>query len=83
MGSDAFYSAFSRVGYGLNNEPFINNMRVKAINPLPADYTKEELGEFLLSPQTSELQLRKVAEALKWTAYPLFKISKSYSDILS
>lgn len=81
MGSDAFYNAFSRVGYGLNNEPFINNMRVKAINPLPADYTKEELGEFLLSPQTSELPLRKVAEALKWTAYPVFKLQKSYADM--
>ena len=83
MGSDAFYNAFSRVGYGLNNEPFINNMRVKAINPLPADYTKEELGEFLLSPQTSELSLRKVAEALKWTAYPIFKLQKSYADMLT
>lgn len=81
MGSDAFYNAFSRVGYGLNNEPFINNMRVKAINPLPADYTKEELGEFLLSPQTSELPLRKVAESLKWTAYPVFKLQKSYADM--
>lgn len=83
MGSDAFYNAFSRVGYGLNNEPFINNMRVKAINPLPADYTKEELGEFLLSPQTSELPLRKVAEALKWTAYPVLKLQKSYADMLT
>lgn len=83
VSEESFYNAFLRAGNYFTNEPFLNNMRVKSINPLPADYTKEELGEFLSNAATSEIELKKVAEGLRWTAYPLFKISKSYSDILS
>ncbi|MCH5315475.1 MAG: hypothetical protein J1E81_06145 [Eubacterium sp.] len=80
---DAIYSAFGRAmgGYWAN-QPNIQNARVKAINPLPADVTKEELGEFLRNPQNSELPLQQVSEGLKWTNYSWFKTIKSYADML-
>lgn len=81
LGFDTIYSAFSRAGFGFNNEPFINNQRVKAINPLPADYSKEELGEYLQNPQGNELPLRRVSEGIKWTTYPFYKLVKTYADM--
>lgn len=83
LGVSSVYNAFMRAGFAFSNEPYTQNARVKAINPLPADYTKEELGEFLQNPTTSELPLRKISEGLRWTAYPYGKIIKSYADILT
>lgn len=65
------------------NQPNIQNARVKAINPLPADVTKEELGDFLRNPQNNELALQQVSEGLKWTNYSWFKTVKSYADMLA
>lgn len=80
---DAIYSAWGRaLGYWAN-QPNVQNARVKAINPLPADFTKEELGEFLRNPQNSELHLQQVSEGLKWTNYSWFKTGKSYQDMLT
>ncbi len=81
MPIDNVYSAFMRAGNYWSNLPSVQNSRVKAISPLPADFTKEELGEFLRNPAQSELPLQQVAEGLKWTAYPFYKIAKSYQDI--
>lgn len=83
LGFDSLYEAFSRAGNEWRNQPQINNARIKAINPLPADYTKEQLGEFLTSPQTSEIPLRQIAQVLRWTAYPFQKLVKSYADMLT
>ena len=77
------YQAFNRAGHGWANQPQINNARIKAINPLPADYTKEQLGMFLTSPQTSEIPLRRIAQILRWSAYPFQKLIKSYADMLT
>lgn len=81
---DSVYSAFSRAmgGYWANSQP-IQNQRIKAINPLPCDYSKADLGQFLQNPQNSELQLQQVAEGLKWSVYSFFKLQKSYSDMLT
>ena len=80
---DAIYSAWGRaMGYWAN-QPNVQNARVKAINPLPADVTKEELGEFLRNPQNNELGLQQVSEGLRWTNYSWFKTIKSYQDMLN
>jgi len=76
---DSVYNVFSRAWA---NQPQIQNSRIKALNPLPCDFTKQELNEFLLSPQNSETQLQQVGEGLKWTNYSWFKIIKSYADML-
>lgn len=80
----SLYSAFGRAfGSYWANQPSVQNSRVKALNPLPADVTKEELGEFLRNPQNGELPLQQVSEGLKWTNYSWFKTLKSYSDMLA
>lgn len=83
LGADRIFDIFSRAGYGMSNQPQIQNARIKGINPLPADYSKEDLGFFLTSPQTSEIPLRQISQVLRWSAYPYFKVTKSYADMLS
>lgn len=79
--TDGIFSAFMRAGYGTANFAPIQNSRVKAISSLPADYTKEEIGEMLRIPYESEKPLRQTSEVLRWTAYPYFKVTKTYQDI--
>lgn len=78
---DVMARAFTNANMQMANEPHIQNSRVKAISSLPADYTKEEIGEFLRRVYESEVPLRQTAETLAWTAYPFFKIIKTYADI--
>lgn len=65
------------------NIPQLQNRRVKSISTLPAGYTKEQIGEFLRNAYESEEGLRATSETLKWTAYPYYKIIKTYADIPS
>ena len=76
-----FASAFSRLGWGMANQPQIQNQRVKGISSLPVDYTKEDIGNFLRTPYSHERELRETSEILRWTNYPYFKINKTYADI--
>lgn len=78
---DQMAMAFVNANRAEQNEPHIQNSRIKAISTLPADYTKEEIGEFLRTAYESEKPLRATAETLAWTAYPFFKIVKTYADI--
>lgn len=77
---DSIYSAF---GKAWANMAPLQNERVKAIGTLPADYDKQDLGEFLRFPQNSEKPLRQIAEGLKWSVYSFYKLQKSYADILT
>ena len=79
MPFDTAYGIFSRAW--ANMAP-LQNARVKAISPLPCDYTKAELGEFLRHPQDSEYPLQQVAEGLRWSTYSFQKLVKSYADML-
>ena len=76
----AFYSAFSRMGYTANM-PQVQNQRVKQINSLPVEYNKEQIHAFLRKPNLYEGALRNTSEVLKWTTYPYLKIIKTYADI--
>lgn len=79
--TDNVYSAFMRAGYTMENFAPVQNGRVKAISSLPVDYTKEEIGYFLRMPYESERPLRQTSEVLRWTAYPYFKVTKTYQDL--
>lgn len=65
------------------NNPWMQNDRVKAISTLPNAYGKNDIVKFLLSPNSSEKQLREVSNSLVWTAYPFFKLIKTTADILT
>ena len=81
MASDAFYGIFARAGQAFANQPQIQNRRIKSISSLPVDFTKEEIGEMLRNPYSSEQPLRQTSDILRYTAYPYFKIGKTYQDI--
>lgn len=78
---DNIFSAFMRTGYAMENFAPVQNNRIKAISSLPVDYSKEEIGAFLRNPYNSEQPLRQTSEILRWTAYPYFKVAKTYQDI--
>lgn len=85
----AFSKAFSRAGIFSNlvNTELANaneqNDRVKHISSLPIPYAKNEIVDFLKNPDHSERELRQVANSLEYTAYPFFKLRKTYQDIMS
>lgn len=81
MPQSSFISAFARAGEGLANQPQIQNARVKAMSTLPVGYTKDQIGQFLQQANFHEMELRATSETLKWTAYPYYKIIKTYQDI--
>lgn len=81
LSAQSIFNAFSRAGANLANQPQIQNQRVKSISSLPNDYTKEAIGGFLREPYFNEIPLRQTSQILKWTAYPYFKVAKTYQDI--
>lgn len=81
LGVQGLYGAFGRAAGSYADYPQVQNQRVKSISSLPAEYTKDDIGEFLQNPYASERPLRQTAQTLRWTAYPFFKIIKSYQDI--
>ncbi len=76
---ETVYGIFSQA---MANMTPLQNARIKAISPLPCDYTKYDLGEFLRHPQDSEYPLQQVAEGLRWSTYSFQKLVKSYADML-
>lgn len=85
MSTEHLVSAFTRVTgrtFEANN-PYIQNRRVKQISSLPANYTKEKVGEMLTSPDSNELGLRQVEHGLEFTAYPLLHTRKVYQDLMT
>ena len=64
-------------------DPYVQNSRVKKISSLPVDKTKAEIVDFLKRPNDSEIPLRQLSNILEYTAYPMFKLRKTYQDILT
>lgn len=78
-------SAFAGINsgrYGMA-DPYIQNRRVKQISSLPENYSKDKVAEMLTKAYTNEQPLRQVAQALEYTAYPLFHIRKTYQNLLT
>ena len=76
-------SASDRVISPFLVDPYIQNRRVKEIQSLPVDYSKDKVVEMLRSPEDSERGLRQVSKSLEWTAYPIRKIRKTYTDLMT
>jgi len=72
-----------RVRENFTADPYIQNRRVKAINSMPADYSKNQVAQMIRAPGENELPLRQVSHALESSAYPLLKIRKTYTDIMT
>ena len=66
-----------------NPDPNVQNRRVKGISSLPVDMKKNDISGFLKNPNGSERPLRQLSNILEYTAYPYFKLRKTYQDILT
>ena len=78
--------AVMRAGRMFNSytaDPNVQNTRVKKISSLPVDKTKKEIVDYLRNPNGSEIPLRQLSHILEYTAYPMFKLRKTYQDILT
>lgn len=79
-------SAF-RMATGYNSlytpDPYVQNRRIKGISTKPANYSKEEVGKMLETPEGNEQALRAVEHALEFQAYPLFNIRTTYQNLLT
>ena len=78
-------SAFTRATEGkwTVKNPYIQNQRIKEIQSLPKDYTKDQLVEMLRNPGSNERPLREIAHALEYTAYPLQHLRHVYQEMLT
>ena len=81
----AYNAANGPLGMGsmYTPNPYVQNRRVKAISTRPADFTKEEVGEFLSKPDSNEKPLRAVEHGLEYTAYPLKHTRMVYQNLLT
>ena len=87
-GIDSVISAYNTMngsGFGrmYTPNPFVQNRRVKAISTRPADFTKDQVGEFVTHPDSSEKQLRAVEKGLEYSAYPMFHTRMVYQNLLT
>lgn len=80
MPMEAVFRAYDRA---MENNPWIQNKRVKEINTLPAEYSKDAIGEAIKHPGGNEQMLRGTHHALEATAYPMLKIRKVYTDLMT
>lgn len=77
------FQAFKRTIEGYNQNPFLQNRRVKTISSFPEDYDKDKVASMLRNPYGNESSLGQVSNGLLWTAYPYRKITKTYQDLLT
>lgn len=77
---DSQYKAFFRA-VGQPQNPFIQNTRVKHISSFPVDFNKDQIADFIKSPQGNEMQLRQASHALNWAAQPYANIVRLYQKV--
>lgn len=79
ISQDSLLAAYGRAASWTN--PFVQNNRVKHISSFPVDYTKDQIAKMVVAPNGNERPLRQTAHALEWSAYPYFKIRKTYQSV--
>lgn len=81
----AYNTAAGVLGIGnmYTPNPFVQNRRVKGISTRPADFSKDEVADFVQHPDTSERPLRAVEKGLEYTAYPMFHTRVVYQNLLT
>lgn len=86
MPIDGAFRAFMRAGGGNGlflGMPDVQNRRVKAINTLPADFTKDSIAQMVTAPEDNERSLRAVSAALASSTKTYDLILSTYADMMS
>ena len=82
---DSVYQAFmgaGGMGYMLN-WPYVQNRRVKSINSLPANFSKDDIEQMVAAPEGNEQALRQVSAALASSTKTYDLILQTYQDVLT
>lgn len=81
----AYNTATGVLGFGnmYTPNPYTQNRRVKGIATRPADYSKDEVADFVQHPDSSEKPLRAVEKGLEYTAYPMIHTRTVYQNLLT
>lgn len=85
MPMDSVYQAFmgaGGMGYMLN-WPYIQNRRVKSVNSLPANFSKDDIEQMVSAPDGNEQALRQVSASLASSTKTYDLILQTYQDILT
>ena len=70
------------LGLAYNNNPYIQNQRVKRVSSQPFSSNRENLEKALKDIQNNEQLIRQTSASL-FANYPLLKLNNLYADILS
>ena len=65
------------------NMPDVQNHRVRAINTLPANYSKDQIANMVKAPGENEAGLRGTSDALAWSTKTYDLILSTYADMMS
>lgn len=79
----SIYGMINGMGGMYTPNPYVQNRRVKQIQTLPKDYTKDDVVGMLKKPDTNELPLRQLEHGLEYTSYPLFHTRTLYQNLLT
>lgn len=80
---EAAYRSFLRAGgIGFLNMPDVQNARVRQMNTRPANYTKDQIAEFVANPDQSEQELRAVSASLAWSTKTYDLLLSTYPDMM-
>ena len=87
MPMSSIVNAFGAVKMGMfgnaDQNPYVQNRRVKGIGSIPIQFTKNQIAEFLKSPETSERELRQAEKSLEISSYPLHHTRTLYQSLLT
>lgn len=80
---EAAYASFLRAGgIGFLNMPDVQNARVRQMSTRPANYTKDQIAEFVQNPDQSAPELRAVSASLAWSTKTYDLLLSTYPDMM-
>ena len=80
---EAAYASFLRAGgIGFLNMPDVQNARVRQMSTRPANYTKDQIAEFVQNPDECAPELRAVSASLAWSTKTYDLLLSTYPDMM-
>lgn len=77
------FTAATMFGTYQNDNPYVQNTRVKQISTRAVPYRKPEIEDMIANVADNELPLRQVEKALEAASYPLFHLRTVYQNLLT
>ena len=80
---EAAYRSFLRAGgMGFLNMPDVQNARVRTMTTRPANYSKDQIAEFVQHPDDSDRELRAVSASLAWSTKTYDLLLSTFPDMM-